>query len=260
MKKKKWSLVWTVFLALGLSVGATKAQVNISVNIAPPALVSYNQPMCPGDGYMWIPGYWAYSPETGYYWIPGYWTMPPEPGLYWTPGYWGMTNGLYVWNRGYWGPQVGFYGGINYGYGYFGTGYVGGRWNNKTFVYNTAVTNINRTVIRNVYVDNNFKPSSNRVSYNGKGGIATRPTSSQRTYMTQQHYQATPEQRMQHQAAMGNTSLHYENNGGRVPQENIDHQGQNYQNFRQQHQSEPEFKSPGRAVPTMRGGRGGGRR
>ena len=26
-------------------------------------------------------------------------------------------------NAGYWGPHVGFYGGINYGYGYGGVGY-----------------------------------------------------------------------------------------------------------------------------------------
>jgi hypothetical protein len=27
--------------------------------------------------------------------------------------------GFYVWHRGYWGPRIGFYGGCNYGYGYY---------------------------------------------------------------------------------------------------------------------------------------------
>ena len=43
---------------------------------------------------------------------------PPAVGLLWTPGYWGFNNGIYAFNRGYWGPHVGFYGGINYGFGY----------------------------------------------------------------------------------------------------------------------------------------------
>jgi len=35
----------------------------------------------------------------------------------------------------YWGPVVGFYGGINYGFGYFGRGYEGGRWEHDHFYY-----------------------------------------------------------------------------------------------------------------------------
>ncbi|WP_447640189.1 MULTISPECIES: YXWGXW repeat-containing protein [Chitinophagaceae] len=259
MKKKFLHLAAMMIMALMLSVG-TKAQISLSVNIAPPALITYSQPVCPGDGYMWIPGYWAYSPETGYYWVPGYWTLPPDPGLLWTPGYWGFVNGAYIWNPGYWGTHIGFYGGINYGFGYFGTGYVGGRWRGNTFVYNTAVTNVNKTVIHNTYVDNHYTVvNNNRYSFNGKGGISAKPTATERQYATQQHYQPTSEQRMQHQAAIANTDMHYQNNNGRVKQENIDRQHQNFQNFRSQHQAEPEFKSAPHAVPMMRGGRGGKR-
>ena len=28
---------------------------------APPPLPEYSQPDCPGDGYLWTPGYWSYS-------------------------------------------------------------------------------------------------------------------------------------------------------------------------------------------------------
>ena len=48
--------------------------------------------------------------------------MAPEVGFLWTPGYWGWGGDGFVFYEGYWGPQVGFYGGINYGFGYFGDG------------------------------------------------------------------------------------------------------------------------------------------
>src|SRR5580698_8986903 len=114
---------------------AAMAQVSVSISIAPPALVEYEQPVCPQEGYIWTPGYWAYG-EDGYYWVPGTWVEPPEVGVLWTPGYWGWNGGSYLWNDGYWGPTVGFYGGVDYGFGYTGTGYAGGYWNRGAFYYN----------------------------------------------------------------------------------------------------------------------------
>ena len=104
--------------------GSSFAGVFVSVNIAPPVLPVYAQPPCPGDGYIWTPGYWAYSSD-GYYWVPGTWVVAPEPGLLWTPGYWGWNGGAYIWHIGYWGPHIGFYGGVNYGFGYFGEAMIG---------------------------------------------------------------------------------------------------------------------------------------
>ena len=51
--------------------------------------------------------------------------QPPTTGALWTPGDWGYGYGGYFWNAGYWGPYVGYYGGINYGFGYFGIGFYG---------------------------------------------------------------------------------------------------------------------------------------
>src|SRR5580698_1579657 len=98
------------------------AEVFISVGFAPPPLPVYSQPPCPAAGYMWTPGYWAYGPG-GYFWVPGTWVLAPQPGYLWTPGWWGWGDSAYLWHPGYWGPQVGFYGGVNYGYGYPGSGY-----------------------------------------------------------------------------------------------------------------------------------------
>ena len=66
-------------------------------------------------------------------------------------------------------PHVGFYGGVNYGYGYTGNGYWGGRWSGNNFQYNTAVTRVNTNVINNTYVNNSFTKNvnANRTSFNG---------------------------------------------------------------------------------------------
>src|SRR5258708_740403 len=95
---------------------SASVSVGISVGIAPPLLPVYDQPPLPGPGYIWTRGYWGWGPY-GYYWAPGTWAVPPAIGLLWTPPWWGWVGGVYVFNAGYWGPVVGFYGGINYGFG-----------------------------------------------------------------------------------------------------------------------------------------------
>ena len=119
---------------------AAQASVFVSVGIAPPAIPVYTQPLCPGDGYIWTPGYWAYG-DAGYYWVDGAWVLAPYSGGLWTPGYWGYGPAGYFWNAGYWGRSIGYYGGINYGFGYFGTGFYGGYWNGGHFFYNRAYGN-----------------------------------------------------------------------------------------------------------------------
>ena len=121
-----------------------------AVEAAPPAIPAYAQPECPGDGYIWTPGYWAYGAE-GYYWVNGAWVLPPYTNALWTPGYWGLYNSAYYWNAGYWGPSIGYYGGINYGFGYFGTGFYGGYWGGGHFFYNQACTNHLGYGYRNIY-------------------------------------------------------------------------------------------------------------
>src|ERR1700754_552558 len=114
-----------------------EARVFVSVGIAPPAIPVYTQPVMPGPGYIWTPGYWAWTGE-GYEWVDGAWVLPPYTGALWTPGYWGYGTGGYLWNAGYWGTSIGYYGGINYGFGYFGTGFYGGYWNRGPFFFKSA--------------------------------------------------------------------------------------------------------------------------
>src|SRR2546427_807601 len=160
----------SLLLALAmLSVSAvSSAQVLLSVNFGPPALPVYEQPVIPSEGFIWVPGYWAWSP-VGYYWVPGTWALAPEPGLLWTPGYWAYDSELYYWHPGYWGPVVGYYGGIPYGFGYPGTGYYGGYWRGRQYYYNQTVNKVSTTNIRNVYSTPVVKNTTivNRASHNG---------------------------------------------------------------------------------------------
>src|SRR6201996_7702781 len=202
MKKSLKLLILSA--AIGLAAVTAQAQVGISVRIGPPALPVYTQPPCPVDGYLWQPGYWAYDDADGYYWVPGAWVAPPDPGLLWTPCYWGWDNGVYLFHAGYWGPHVGFYGGINYGFGYPGSGFYGGTWSGRSFRYNTAVFNVNRTVIHNTYVNRSFPHGgSSRVSFNGgHGGINRQPDANERRFASEHHVAATHAQ-MEHQQAAG---------------------------------------------------------
>ena len=117
---------------------------------APPPLPDYEQPVAPGDGYMWTPGYWAWG-AAGYYWVPGVWVEPPYMGALWTPGYWRFWGGRYAWYPGHWGYHIGFYGGIHYGFGFVGFGYEGGYWHGGHFFYNRVYNHIDINRVHNVY-------------------------------------------------------------------------------------------------------------
>lgn len=197
------ALFWLLVAIVTIAVPAqSEAAVFLSVTVAPPPLLVYAQPVCPGDGYIWVPGYWAYGPE-GFYWVSGAWVRAPFVGALWTPGYWEWRDTAYFWNEGYWGPSVGFYGGINYGFGYFGSGYLGGYWNHGVFRYNRAVNNLNISRVHNFYsrpVVNNV--TVQRVSYHGgAGGTTARPTRAELAASRGRHIPATAAQTRLQQTA-----------------------------------------------------------
>ena len=214
----------TVALALMAAMalpGPASAQVaiGISVGFAPPEIPVYEQPICPGEGYIWTPGYWAWDGEDeDYYWVPGTWVLAPEPGYLWTPGYWGWGGSAFFFHEGYWGPVVGFYGGINYGFGYFGRGYEGGRWDHDRFYYNTRINNVNTTIIHNTYNTTIVNRNETRVSYNGgNGGINARATSQEEAAARERHIGAIGVQQEHVQAARSNRELRASENHGRPP-------------------------------------------
>ncbi len=193
---------------------AAQAQI-ISITIAPPELPVYEQPAIPAPGYIWTPGYWAYG-QDGYYWVPGTWVEPPAVGLLWTPGYWGWRDGIYAWHAGYWGPHVGFYGGVNYGFGYGGIGYEGGHWDNGVFAYNRTVNNFGSVTVTNVYNKTVINNNITRVSFNGgNGGITARPTPQEQAATQEHHIAPAPAQVQQQHLASTNRALLANENHGR---------------------------------------------
>lgn len=215
-RSARWILM---ALLLSLVPASSFAGVFISVGFAPPVLPVYEQPPCPEPGLMWTPGYWAYG-EDGYYWVPGAWVPAPYEGALWTPGYWGWSSGLYVWHGGYWGRHVGYYGGVNYGFGYMGVGFVGGLWRGHDFVYNTAVVRVNDRVIHNVYVDRrvverNTIVNDRHVAFSGgPGGINHRATADERVAEHDQHLGRTSFQTQHVTAARNDHNSYFKANNG----------------------------------------------
>lgn len=200
-----------------LTATTAHAGIFISVGIAPPPLPVYVQPALPGEGYIWTPGYWAWADPGGYYWVPGVWVRPPQVGFLWTPAYWGWEGGRYRFYDGYWGPHVGFYGGINYGFGYGGVGFEGGYWRGGGFFYNHAVNNFGGVHVTNVYehnvvVNNN---TYNRVSFNGgNGGVPYRANAQEQAALHENHVAPTGEQFQHQNFAAQNPQQRFNENHG----------------------------------------------
>lgn len=209
--------------AVGLGVAAihpapaaAQISIGVSINFAPPPLPIYDQPPIPAPDYLWAPGYWAWDPDFGdYYWVPGAWVAPPRPGLLWTPPWWGWSDGAYVFHDGYWGPQIGFYGGIVYGFGYDGVGYQGGYWNGPHFFYNRTINNVGVN-ITNVY-SKTVVINRTAVSFNGPGGSGARPTPAQVTAGRMAHVPPTAAQTRQVHAAAAVPAFRASMNKGRPP-------------------------------------------
>ena len=211
-------LIPALALAALPAISSAGVFVGVSVNIAPPALPVYVQPPCPQPGYIWTPGYWAWN-DGAYYWVPGTWVLPPEVGLLWTPGYWGWSGGIYLWHAGYWGPHVGFYGGVDYGFGYDGAGFDGGYWRGREFFYNRAVVRVGPTFVNHVYYHPvMYHTTYQHVSFNGgPGGVRARPTRAQMLAEHEHHFAVTRLQERQQRMAFADRSLRADYNHGRPP-------------------------------------------
>jgi hypothetical protein len=221
LPKRRW-LAHTMAAAL-LAVSAfavtpqAQASLYVSVGIAPPLLPIYEQPPIPGPGYIWTPGYWAYDDFYGYYWVPGTWVRAPYIGALWTPGYWGWNDTAYVFYPGYWGDTVGYYGDIDYGYGYTGIGYYGGYWDHGGFYYNTAVNRIGTVPIATVYSKPVVITTVSRVSFNGPTGVRQQPTAAELANSRGRHIAPVSAQVQQQTMASHNASLRASVNHGKPP-------------------------------------------
>jgi hypothetical protein len=263
------SVRW-LLLALLLSAFSipSRAGVFISVGFAPPALPVYEQPPCPQPGLMWTPGYWAYG-DDGYYWVPGTWVPAPYEGALWTPGYWGWSGGLFAFHDGYWGRHVGYYGGVNYGFGYGGIGFVGGEWRGHDFAYNTAVMHVDNRFVHMTFVDRarverGFVARDSRVAFSGgPGGIHHDPRPEERMAEHEQHIARTSFQQQHEGFARSDRGSYVKFNGGRPAHLAVDRplgrdqhlQGDPHSEMRseprndQRRDSRPDFRNDSRPAP-----------
>lgn len=123
-RQKRPSLSLAMVFSLVLAtVTPFKSSAQIVVTIGPPQIRIDAQPPSPGEAFVWAPGHWGRN-ASGYAWIQGSWLMPPSAGMLWTPGYWRPQPGGFAWQAGRWGTSVGYYGGVNYGFGYLGSGFT----------------------------------------------------------------------------------------------------------------------------------------
>jgi hypothetical protein len=149
----------------------------LSTSTAPPPLPNEDQTPCPEEGDLWTPGYWAWD-GVAYNWVPGVWESPPRLGVFWTPGYWAYAGTVFVFHRGYWGPRVGYYGGINYGFGYGGIGYVGGPGGSNsvpTAEERLAARSSLSSSPQRLYLQPGPKPSPGIASSAAQSAVAPRP-------------------------------------------------------------------------------------
>jgi hypothetical protein len=105
-------------------------------------------------------------------------------------------------------------------------GFVGGHWGGDHFVYNTAVVNVNTTVVHNVYVDktviNNTTVVNNHYAFNGEGGVAARPTANEMSYEHERHIQPTANQLSHEQTARADRNQLASVNHGRPATASMD--------------------------------------
>jgi hypothetical protein len=186
--------------------------------IAPPDLPDYEQPACPEANYVWMPGYWSYG-QDGYFWVPGAWAPAAYEGALWTPGYWAFEQGQYFFHDGYWSDHVGYYGGVNYGFGYMGFGFVGGEWRHGIFFYNTAVTHVrflNFHVYRDMEIVNRYTLfRGSRLAFSGgPRGLRYEPSREERMYEHEKHIGRTEFQHQHEFDARGDRDSYYRSNGG----------------------------------------------
>jgi hypothetical protein len=147
------------------------------------------------------------------------WVPAPYEGALWTPGYWNFYGGHYLWHQGYWGRHVGFYGGVDYGFGYGGTGYYGGYWNGSHFYYNTAVSRVNGNANHYVYSHAAPRPAYGgytRTAYaGGPHGVPARPQPAEIAAMHEHHTPALASQVQFRQQAQQNHAQAFNTNHGR---------------------------------------------
>ena len=91
--------VLPVLMAAACAAGPALAQINIHVNMAPPAVLQEPVPVMQ-PGYVWAPGYWAWSGDR-HIWVRGRMILHRD-GYRWEPDRWEQRDATYYRTPGRW--------------------------------------------------------------------------------------------------------------------------------------------------------------
>ena len=110
------------------------------------------------------------------------------------PGRGSRRHLRHLWHEGCRGPHVGFCGGFNDGFKYFGSGFVGGYWRDHDFHYNRAAADVSNASIANV-CDRSAINSHNygsRPSFSGAHGVQAQPARRETLAVREPHHRLLP--------------------------------------------------------------------
>jgi hypothetical protein len=94
------TLVFTLLAACYGAYGGT--EVGLEVNGPPPELRSEVAIDSPGDGYVWVPGYWDWGTGGDWAWVGGAWQRPPHEHAVWVAPEYKNRRGHWHYRHGYW--------------------------------------------------------------------------------------------------------------------------------------------------------------
>ena len=98
-------LMLAPLIAAAFTAGTAFAQINVSISLAPPAPQYELVPTIP-MGYVWAPGYWAWTGDR-HIWIRGR-QIVERPGYRWDPDRWDQRDGHYIRSVGHWAQDPGY--------------------------------------------------------------------------------------------------------------------------------------------------------
>lgn len=90
----------------GIVIAATLAvpafgQFSVYIGSTPPPLRYERRPQVPGQGFVWVDGYWG-NDGRRYNWVPGHWQQPPYPGAFWSHPHYDHYQQGWQQHEGHW--------------------------------------------------------------------------------------------------------------------------------------------------------------
>jgi len=96
-------LTAAILVLASAAAGHVAAQVNVTIQVGPPAPVHEQVPTLPA-GSTWAPGYWAWQ-DGRHIWVHGR-AMREHPGYRWVPDNWVQRGNAYYRQPGEWARDV----------------------------------------------------------------------------------------------------------------------------------------------------------